>query len=498
MRSEYRKTQEVVMEDAKAARLVASQLQAEIGDRRYQTWFDSRVQFKLQGKALLEVIVGSPLERDCLQRQFANELRTACQKAGEGARRVVYRIEPARSAPSQKTPSHQSQSRRTQTKQGPPTSAPAQTAQPRALAKPSAIASGASSHSSQHSAQLPATKPNQSAFANFVVGAGNSAATVLTQQIAIGQQVASPLLLWGPTGVGKTHLLHCIRDEVRRRKRRIRTVYLTAEQFTTGFVEAVHGRGLPLFRNKHRGVDLLLLDDLQFLIGKKKTIEEFQHTLDELLASGAQIVIASDRCPVELNELGSELASRLTGGVNVELASPDFDTRERLVVRQAEAKGLELTADVVQMVASGVLGGARELSGVLNRLKITRDLLDQPLDAALTRQVIDQTNRQTTPRVALADIQGAVCRVYGVDHASLRSDKRTKAATEPRMLAMWLARKYTRAAWSEIGAYFGRRSHSTVISACRRVDTLIDGQPTARAGDMQDALRRVETALRTG
>ena len=476
------------MEDAKAARHVASQLQAEIGERRYQTWFDTRVHLQLRGDALLEVVVGTPLERECLQRQFSEELRSACEKAGEGARRVIFRIDDSQSAKPE--PISSRPARRAQTERQ-PNQAPATLpgGQPTRSRQATPAAPGASRETA------PAA---QSAFASFIVGAGNSAATVMAQQIAQGHQVASPLLLWGATGVGKTHLLHAVRDEVRRLKRRIRTIYLTAEQFTTGFVEAVHGRGLPLFRNKHRGVDLLLLDDLQFLIGKKKTIEEFQHTLDELLASGAQIVVASDRSPVELNELGSELASRLTGGVNVELASPDLSTRERLVVRQAEAKQLELSADMVHIVASGVLGGARELSGVLNRLKMTRDLLNQPLDAAMARQVIDQTNRQTTPRVALADIQGAVCRVYGVEHASLRSDKRTKAATEPRMLAMWLARKYTRAAWSEIGAYFGRRSHSTVISACRRVDSLIDGAPTLRAADMQDALRKVETVLRTG
>ncbi len=243
----------------------------------------------------------------------------------------------------------------------------------------------------------------------------------------------------------------------------------------------------------------MLLDDLQFFIGKRRTLEELLHTIDTLQAAGAQIVVAADRSPAELNELGGELTSRIAAGVSVGIDAADETLRRRLLDRLCDAAELDVDPGVLDIVATGIAGGAREMQGVLNRLRVTHDLLGAPIDEALARRVVADTNRQTTPRVQMADIQGAVCRVFGIDKQSLKSNKRTKAATEPRMLAMWLSRKYTQAAWSEIGEYYGRRSHSTVISACRRVEQMIGRThaPTGAGDRLQDALRQVEAELRT-
>ena len=334
----------------------------------------------------------------------------------------------------------------------------------------------------------------------MIIGEANHAAVTIAQQLADGVFSASPLVLWGPTGVGKSQLLAAIHESVKR-SRRCHTVCLTAEKFLSGFVDAVYGRGLPSFRHKHRSVDLLLLDDVQMLLGKKKTLEEFQYTLDALVASGSQVVLASDRGPAELTALGGELASRLAAGVSVEVRTPDVAMRRGLLERLAENRDVIFEKQAIEVIASGIVGGARELSGVVNRLRYETGLFGDPVDQQLAHRVLADINRQSTPRVKLPDVQQAICHVFGVEADLLRSSKRTKAASEPRMLAMWLARKYTRSAWSEIGDFFGGRRHSTVISACRRVDKLLDSSAVVGLdGDscvVQEALRRVEAELRT-
>lgn len=486
----------MVKEDKSLSARVRSELQNAIGDRRFQTWFDGRVELRLDGEAVLVVVVGSPLERDCLQRQFAEELLAACERSGAGARRLAFRVQERQARKEREATAGVSDaqgkggigSATLISRERPPTGASLSAG---LLAADSQVGPTTSAPSSDRGRAM--------VFSEFVIGEGSMTAASIAQQAAAGEPVASPLLIWGPTGVGKTHLLRAIRQEVRRR--RIRALYLTAEQFTTGFIEAVHGRGLPSFRHKHRGVDLLLIDDLQFFLGKAKTLEELQHTLDTLMAEGAQIVLASDRPPSALHGLGGEIVSRLSGGVSVEIEAPDFATRKSLLRRSASASGMVIDDDVVDAVAGTIVGGVREMAGVLNRLRVAHELLGDEITPASARRLAEETNSQTTPRVKMDDIQSAVCRVFGVERGDLRSGRRTKAVTEPRMLAMWLARKYTRAAWSEIGAHFGRRSHSTVISACRRVDSLLSREARVRGatGDagLQDALRRIERELRT-
>jgi chromosomal replication initiator protein len=296
-------------------------------------------------------------------------------------------------------------------------------------------------------------------------------------------------------------LLKAIVQEYRRHHCGAIALYMTAEQFTTNFVEALRGSGIPSFRQKCRRVDLFVIDDLQFFPGKRRTVEELQYTIDTLLADGRQIVFASDRLPAQLQTLGQELISRICGGLTCEMTSPEFATRLGIARRFAAECGISLEDDVAQLIATQITTGAREIRGAIHRLSAMSATYGVPVTRELAERGLAEILRHCSRAVRLDDVQKVVCSAFGVEPAQLRSDHKRRSLAEPRMLAMWLARKYTRAPWSEIGEYFGRSSHSTVISAHKRVEKLISQQ--AQIGmahqtcDVDDAIRQLETALRT-
>jgi chromosomal replication initiator protein len=312
----------------------------------------------------------------------------------------------------------------------------------------------------------------------------------------------SPLYFCGPPGTGKTHLLEGIWTAVRQRRDFRGVVYLTAEQFTTFFLEALNGSGLPSFRRKYRGVDVLLVDDVQFFAGKRATVTEFQYTIDSILREGKQLVLSADRRPGELQSLGTELITRMSGGLVCQLDYPDRATRLAILRQLAKARGLDLPNDVIKLIAHELVGDARQLSGALNRLEATSTALAKPITVELATSALEDLFQAQARVVRIVDVEQAVCDVFGLEKDALKSHRKAKAVTQPRMLAMWLSRKYTRAALSEISHYFGRRSHSSVILAQQTVNNWVsDGTAVAgRTGpiNIEDAIRRVELKLRTG
>jgi chromosomal replication initiator protein len=351
-------------------------------------------------------------------------------------------------------------------------------------------------------AEMTAPRRRFATLAAFVVGAGNRLAHASAQMVAERPGSLTPLLVYGPHGSGKTHLLEGIWSAARSQSHGLNCIYLSAEQFTTFYVGAARGGGMPSFRRKYRAVDLLLIDDLQFLVGKKGTLVELLHTIDTALREGRQLVFAADRSPTELNGLGPELSTRLAGGMVCPLEPPDQQTRFRLVQQFGRRLGIELSDDVAELVAAQVTAGARELCGAINRLHAGSRMLGCSIDRAFAEETLADVLRHAGRAVRLADIERAVCHVFQLPKESLQSQRRAKQVSAARMLAMWLARKYTRAGLAEIGQYFGRRSHSTVISAHKRVTDWIAGQSEIELSDFRckvdDALRRVEAQLRTG
>ena len=279
-------------------------------------------------------------------------------------------------------------------------------------------------------------------------------------------------------------------------------VSLSAEQFTTGFLQALHGAGLPGFRRSCRAAGLFVVDDIQFLVGKRATILEFQQTVDALHRAGRQMVFACDRELDALPGLGAELLTRLRGGMTARITAPDYDVRRGVIAALAAARGLTVPDDVAHYVATHMTRHARELHGAVNRLEATSLMLGVPIDADMAREALSDLVRSSARSVRLADVDRAVCRAFGVEEGSLQSARRARHACHARMLAMFLARKHTHAALAEIGRHFGRRSHSTVIAAQKTVAAwLAAGEPIVIADarwDADEAIRRVEELLRAG
>ena len=466
-----------------------------VGAERFELWFGAHTRLTLGDGGLL-VSVQNAFYQDWLRSNFRREIEAACLEATGKSLAVSFQVDAtlqeARAAAVSAT---------SQTLREPEiavSSATALLAPPATLKLHAAVDAAANTANSGSAI----ARRRFATLDGFVVGGGSRLAQASAYAVAERPGTISPLLLHGPTGVGKTHLLEGIWTAAKRRHPTLQAVYLSAEQFTTYFLAALKGTGLPSFRRKYRGVELLIVDDLQFFAGKRATVIELLHTVDTLLREGRQLVFAADRAPEELGELGPEMVARLQGGLVCSLDAPDFETRLEIVGRMARSLGIDVPEDVRAFVAGNINTHARALAGALKRLALASRAHETPITVALAEETLGDILRARGRGVRLADIEAAVCRVFGLESKTLQSSRKGKLVDQPRMLAMWLARKHTRAALSEIGQYFGGRSHSTVISAQKKVNSLMASRVAISAADrpcqVEDAIRRVEDALLAG
>jgi chromosomal replication initiator protein len=309
----------------------------------------------------------------------------------------------------------------------------------------------------------------------------------------------NPLVVHGGVGLGKTHLLEGVGHALRARRPGLRLAHVTAEAFTNGFLDALRNGTLPSFRSRYRGADALVVDDAHFIAAKRATQEEFLHTFNALAAAGAPIVLATDQHPRLVARLTDELATRFLGGMVVKLDAPDLATRRAILQAKAAVRGVDVPEAVVGYIAEHLRASVRELEGALHSLIAHAVLTGKRLDLNLARVALRDTIRHTAAAVALRDVERAVCQLFQVDPEALRSESRARAVTFPRMLAMYLSRKHTGAAYSEIGRFFGGRNHSTVISAEKKVAAWLKDEqqrpPLAGFDTIADVLASLERSL---
>ncbi|MBN2217916.1 MAG: chromosomal replication initiator protein DnaA [Pirellulales bacterium] len=483
---------EVTTDDTEIVSALHRALADRVGTQRFELWFGSSVRFALEDDRLT-VLAPSLFLRDWIAANFRSEIAAACAIVLGKCPHVDFAVAPT----VDNTPRDAGSSRQSENPTNP------------AVGLPALVQDHGDRR--QTAADVPDADPpapnrrndrHWFTFDTFVVGPSNKTARTAAEMILDQPGMFSPLLIHGPTSVGKTHLLQSILAAARRRRLGASAVYLTAEQFTTHFIEALRGSGLPNFREKYRGVKLLAIDDLQFFRGKRSTLVELLYTVDTLVRRRQQLVFAADRPLAELGDLGPELVARLAAGNQCPIGRPDYAARLGIVDQMARRFNLSVPREVCEFIAARLTNHAREISGALCRLQATSTALGRPINLGMAQEALAEMIRHSHRVVRLTDIQKAVCDVFGIEPESLQAGRRAKRVSQPRMLAMWLARKHTRAALSEIGHFFGRRSHSTVVSAQKRVDAwLADNQEIELADHMfrvDDAIQRVERMLQAG
>lgn len=311
-------------------------------------------------------------------------------------------------------------------------------------------------------------------FDTFVVGDANRIACNAARAIAEGGPMRfNPLFVYGGTGQGKTHLLHAIGHGYTARKPEARALAMSAERFMIDFVKAMRAKDTMAFKSRLRSVDILLIDDFQFIAGKDTTQEEFLYTIDELMRGGRRLIISADRSPHELDGVEGRLLSRLTQGLVVDVQPADYHLRRAIVEAKATAmSGTAVPAVVLDMLASRIASNVRELEGGLNRLVAYAALNARPIDEAFAEDVLADMFRASRRRVTIDEIQRRVCDHFKIRHAEMVSARRARAVARPRQIAMYLAKQLTPRSLPEIGRRFGGRDHTTVIHAVKQIEKL--------------------------
>ena len=334
-------------------------------------------------------------------------------------------------------------------------------------------------------------------FESFVEGKANRIAHAAAAQVAATvldeQRPFNPLYLHSPVGLGKTHLLHAIAWEVRRRTPKAQVLYLTAERFRYQFVEAVRSQDAMAFKDKFRAIDILLIDDLEFMQGEK-TEQEFEHIINALLDGGRQVVVASARPPGQLDRLNDRMRSRMQRGLTTEITDFDGELRLKILERRVREKrvsdpSFELSAPVLKLLADRLTENGRELEGAVNRLYLTWNLMHTPITLDSVETIIRDLVLGVEPRrIKVEDILRIVSRHFAVPKAEILSDRRHRSVVRPRQIGMYLAKQLTSRSLPEIGRRFGNRDHTTVLHAIRKIDKELSGDP--RLKDEIEELKR--------
>ena len=318
-------------------------------------------------------------------------------------------------------------------------------------------------------------------FESFVVGSSNQFAHAAS--LAVAEQLSkayNPLFIYGGVGLGKTHLLHAIGHLALQRDSRIKVSYVSSEKFTNDLINAIRFDATVEFRNRYRSLDLLLIDDIQFIAGKERTQEEFFHTFNDLYDSSKQIIISSDSLPREIPTLEERLRSRFEWGLIADIQPPDLETKAAILRKKAQAEGVRLPDEVSLFIAKHAKSNIRELEGSLVRLVAHSSFTSREVSLELAQEVLRNLTTEQQRLPTIPSIQKAVGEFYGVRVDDLRSRGRNKSIVLPRQVAMYLCREIVKASLPDIGDGFGGKDHSTVIHACEKVKRKMAGEDAFR------------------
>jgi chromosomal replication initiator protein len=327
----------------------------------------------------------------------------------------------------------------------------------------------------------PPSKPLRGKLSDFVVGPSNRMAYAAAVSVAEHPATCyNPFFVHGGCGLGKTHLLQSVFNRIRQDHPDLVCRFVTGEDFTNQFVYAVKSGNRDSFQHRYRAVDVLIIDDIHFFASKKGTQEEFLHTFNAIDAAGKQVVLSSDAHPKLIGHLSESLVTRFISGMVVRIDSPDLPTRREILRRKADRMNFDVPTEVIEFVAAGVQANVRELEGALLRLLAQVQLEGGALTVETARHCLHDLMKQTGPIIKLSDIESTAAIFFGLTTADLHTSRKTRTIALARGIAMYLARKHTDMSFPEIGRYMGKKDHSTVILASRRIRRLLDADESVR------------------
>ncbi len=328
-------------------------------------------------------------------------------------------------------------------------------------------------------------------FENFVVGAGNEFCHAASRAVADNPgKVYNPLYLYGGVGLGKTHLINAVANELISRDQ-IHIAYRTGERFTNELIQAIRNGTNEKFRNQYRKVDVLIIDDIQFIAGKDRTQEEFFHTFNALHEIKKQIILTSDRSPRELTNLMERLRSRFNWGLVADIQPPDLETRLAILSSKAELAGIRLNQDVAHLLASRITSNVRELEGALTRLTAHATLTGRIIDLQFARHVLRDLLHEKVKAISVEDIQKKIASYFNINSREMRSAKRSRTIAFPRQIAMYATKELTTMSLPEIGELFGGKDHTTVLYAVRKINA-----KRKESDDFNEEMNRIMALLK--
>jgi chromosomal replication initiator protein len=457
---------------------VRAKLQQEVGDVEYRTWLKQVALGGLAGDELL-LMLPTRFLRDWVSKEYGALIAALWQLENPAIRGVEIRAQPARgTAPNLAEPVLPAPN-------GHAASAP----NGHAFAQPVARI--------DQRADVQAPLDQRFTFESFVVGKPNEFAYACARRVAESPAVQgfNPLFLYGGVGLGKTHLMHAIAWELLsplRSGKAVTVAYMSAEKFMYRFINALRNQSTLEFKNELRSVDVLMIDDLQFLIGKDNTQEEFFHTFNALVDAGKQIVISADKSPSDLSGLEDRLRTRLGCGMVADLHATTYELRISILEAKASRAGVEVPAKVLEFLAHKITSNIRELEGALNRLVAHANLFDRQITLETAHEVLHDVLRAHDRRITIQEIQKRVAEHWNIRVAEMSSARRSRNIARPRQVAMYLAKQLTSKSLPDIGRHFGDRDHTTVMHAVARVTALISTD-AAFAEDVELLRRMLES-----
>ncbi|HZT20118.1 MAG TPA: chromosomal replication initiator protein DnaA [Dongiaceae bacterium] len=428
---------------------VRGRLRSEFGEATFRSWLKPLTLLG-QCDSQVSIAVKTRFMRDWISQHYAERIRALWHAANPDIRSIEFVVDGSRPQTSKALPLPAS----------PP---PAAAAEPPRSEPVNAFAPE----------DVSAPLDPRFTFENFVVGKSNELAHAASQRVAEARIVPfNPLFLYGGVGLGKTHLMHAIAWHIKKRTPQRRVIYLSAEKFMYQFIRALRQKSVMTFKEQFRSVDVLMIDDVQFISGKDSTQEEFFHTFNALVDQNRQVVISADKSPHDLEGLEERMRSRLGWGLVADIHPTTYELRLGILQSKAEQMKAQVPSKVLEFLAHKIVSNVRELEGALNRIVAHGTLIGRPITLETTQELLHDLLRANDRRVTIEEIQRRVAEHFNIKLADMHSERRARAVARPRQVAMYLSKQLTTRSLPEIGRKFGDRDHTTVMHAVRKIEEL--------------------------